>query len=36
MEAAQAADHHPLPGFHRSEPHLGLRQIDAAHEQMTI
>jgi hypothetical protein len=33
-------DHHLLRGFHRSEqdgePRLGLRQIDAAHDQMTI
>jgi hypothetical protein len=33
-------DHHFLPGFHRieegGEPRLGLRQIDAVHDQMTI
>ena len=33
-------DHHFLPGCHRieegGEPRLGLRQIDAAHDQITI
>ena len=32
--------HHHLPGFYcieqAREPRLGLRQIDAAHDQMTI
>jgi len=40
VEAAQAGDHNLLPSFHRieqgGEPRLGLRQIDAAHDQMTI
>ncbi len=35
-----AGDHHLLAGFHRieqgGEPRLGLRQIDATHDQMTI
>ena len=35
-----AGDHHFLPGFHRieegGEPRLGLRQIDAAHDQITV
>jgi hypothetical protein len=35
-----AGNHHLLPGFHGieqgGEPRLGLRQIDAADDQMTI
>lgn len=38
--AIPPGDHHHLPGFHRikqgEEPRLGLRQLEAAHDQMTI